>query len=57
MSCPNSPRSLRQTLRRSWLWLESEPGPMFIFLVFILAALALSSILNAPWAPLPGIDY
>ncbi len=48
---------MRQTLSRWWLWLESEPGPLFIFLVFILAALALSSILNAPWARLPGIDY
>jgi hypothetical protein len=57
VSCPNSPRSLRQTLNRRWLWLESEPGPIFIFLVFILAALVLSSILNAPGAPLPGIDF
>jgi hypothetical protein len=48
---------MHQILSRWWLWLESEPGPVFIFLVFILAALALSSILNAPWAPLPGIDF
>jgi hypothetical protein len=53
VSCPDSPGSLR----RGWLWLESEPGPVFTFLVFILAALALSFILNAPWALLPGIDF
>jgi hypothetical protein len=44
-------------MRRWWLYLESEPGPGLIFLVFILAALALSTLLNAPWAPLPGIDF